>query len=45
MKADVIDGSLVNGIQEPILVSYILNKPPGFKVFCESETIHYKKLN
>ena len=45
LKRDVIDGSVVNGIREPILFSFVLNKPSGFKNFCEPETIHYKKLN
>ena len=25
--------------------SFVLYKPAGYKVFCEPETIHYKKLN
>ena len=45
MKSDVIDGSVVNGVREPILFSFVLAEKPGFKVFCESETIHYKKIN
>ena len=40
IKDDVIDGSVVNGIREPILFSFILDKPSGYKVFCEPETIH-----
>ena len=44
MKGDVIDGSVVNGIQEPILFSFLLDEPAGYKVFCETETVHYKKL-
>ena len=45
LKTDVIDGSVVNGIREPILFSFVLNKPSGYNVFCEPETIHYKKIN
>ena len=45
LKCDVIDGSVLNGIIEPILFSFILDKPNGFKVFYEPETIHYKKIN
>ena len=45
MKCDVIDGSVVNGIRQPILYSFVLDKPRGYKVFCELETIHYKKIN
>ena len=28
-----MDGSVVNGVREPILFSFILEKPPGSKVF------------
>ena len=45
LKCDCIDGSVVNGIREPILFSFVLDKPSGYKVFCEPETIHYKKIN
>ena len=43
LKCDVIDGSVVNGIRQPILYSFVLDKPSGYKVFCQPETIHYKK--
>ena len=45
LKCDVIDGSVVNGIRNPILFSFVLDKKPGYKVFSEPETIHYKKIN
>ena len=45
MKCDVIDVSVVDGIRQPILYSFVLDKPSGYKVFCEPETIHYKKIN
>ena len=45
LKCDVIDGSVVNGIRQPILYSFVLDKPAGYKVFSEPETIHYKELN
>ena len=45
LKCDCIDGSVLNGIRQPILFSFILDKLPGYKVFCEPETIHYKKIN
>ena len=45
LKCDCIDGSVVNGIQEPILFSFVLDKPSGYKVFCEPETMHFKKIN
>ena len=45
MKCDCIDGSVVHGARQPILFSFVLDKPAGYKVFCEPETIHYKKIN
>ena len=45
LKCDCIDGSVVNGIREPILFSFVLDKLSGYKVFCQPETIHYKKIN
>ena len=45
MKCDIIDGSVVNGLRQLILYSFVLDKKPGYKVFCEPETIHYKKIN
>ena len=44
-KCDCIDGSVVNGLRKPILYSFVLDKKPGYKVFSEPETIHYKKIN
>ena len=43
LKCDVIDGSVVNGVTQPILFSCNLNKPSGYKIFCQPETVHYKK--
>ena len=45
LKCDVIDGSVVDGVRQPILYSFVLDKKPGYKVFCETETILYKKIN
>ena len=44
LKCDVIDGSIVGGSRKPLLVSFFLDKPAGCKIFCEPETINYKKL-
>ena len=43
LNSNVVDGSLVNGLREPILYSFVLDKLPGFKVFCQPEALHYKK--
>ena len=44
LKCDCIDGSIQNGVRQSILFSFVLDKPAGYKVFCEPETIHYKKI-
>ena len=43
LKCDVTDGSIVDGVRQPILFGFVIDKPSGYKVFCEPETIHYKK--
>ena len=43
MKCDCFDGSFQDGVRQPILFSFVLHKPRGHKVFCEPETVHYKK--
>ena len=43
LRCDCIAGSIQNGLRQPILFSFVLDKPSGYKVFCEPETIHYKK--
>ena len=45
LKYDCINGSVLNGIRQPILFSFVLDELPKYKVFCEPETIHYKKIN
>ena len=45
MKFNVIDGSVVNGIRELKLFTFISNKAAGFKVICEPERLHYKNIN
>ena len=45
LKCDIIDGSIQDGVRQPILYSFVLDKPAGYKIFCEPETIHYKKIN
>ena len=43
LKCDVIDGSIVGGLRQPILFSFVLDNSSGYKVFSEPETIPYKK--
>ena len=45
LKCDCIDGSIHNGLRQPILYSFVLDKPSGYKIFSEPETTHYKKIN
>ena len=44
LKGDVFDGSVINGTQQPILFNFILDKLSSYKVFCEPETIDFKKI-
>ena len=43
LKCDCIDDSVVDSLRQPILYSFVLDKLSGNKVYCEPETIHYKK--
>ena len=40
-----MDGSVVKGLRQLRLFSFVLDIPSGYKVFCEPETIHYRKIN
>ena len=33
LKCDIIDGSVVDGVRQPILFSFVLDKPSGYKLF------------
>ena len=45
LKFDCIQGSIQDGLRQLTLFSFVLDKPSGYKVFCEPETIHFKKIN
>ena len=45
LKCDCIDGSIVNGIREPILYSFALDQPPGHKLYKEPKVKLFKKIN
>ena len=45
LKCDCIDGSIQDGVRHPILFSFVLDEPSGYKVFCQPEKIHYKEIN
>ena len=35
----------MSGLRQPLFFSFVPDEPHGYKVFCEPETIHYKKIN
>ena len=45
LKCDCIDGSIQDGVRQPILFSFVLDKPAGYKLFCEPASILYQKIN
>ena len=45
LKCVVIDGSVVNGSRQWLLYGLVLDRPPGYKLYCEPEAIHDKKVN
>ena len=45
LKCDCIQGSIVNGIQKPILYSFALSSPPGHKIYKEHRIKLLKKIN
>ena len=45
LKCDCIDGSIVNGVREPLLYSFALDKPPFHKIIKEPKIKLFKKVN
>ena len=45
LKADCIQGSIVNGVREPILYSFALSSPPGHEIIKEPRIKLFKKIN
>ena len=45
LKCDCINGSIVNGVREPILYSFALSSPPGCKFYKEPRIKLVKKVN
>ena len=45
LKCDCIQGSIVNGVREPILFSFALSSPPGYKIYKEPRVKLFKKVN
>ena len=44
LKSDCIQGSIVNGMGEPILYNFVLSSPPGHKILEEPRTKFFKKI-
>ena len=45
LKADCVQGSIVNGVREPILYSFALSSKPGYKIYDEPKIELFKKVN
>ena len=45
LNCDCIQGSIVNGIREPILYSFALSSPPGHRIYKEPRIKLFKKVN
>ena len=45
LKCDCVQGSIVNGVREPILFSFALSSPPGHKIHIEPRVKLFKKVN
>ena len=45
LECDCIRGSVVNGTREPILYSFALSSPPGYKIYKEPRIKLFKKIN
>ena len=45
LKSDIIDGSIQDGVTQPILFSFVSKKPSCCKIIRQPETIRYKKIN
>ena len=43
LKTDVIHGSFVDGVRQSNFYCFVFANLPGYKVFCEPETTHFKK--
>ena len=39
LKCDCIDASIQNGLRQPIPFSFVIDKPSGYKVFYQPETV------
>ena len=45
LKCDCVQGSIVNGVREPVLYSFALSSPPGHKIYKEPRIKLFKTVN
>ena len=45
LNCDCIQGSILNGMREPILYSFALSSPPGHKIYKEPRIKLFRKIN
>ena len=45
LKCDCVQGSIVNGVREPILYSFALSSPTGHKIYKEPRVKLFEKIN
>ena len=45
LKCDCINGSIVNGVKEHILYSFVLYSPSGHKIYSQPRVKRFKKIN
>ena len=45
LKSDCIQGSIINGVREPILYRFALSSPSGHKIYKEPRIKLFKKVN
>ena len=45
LKCDCLQGSILNGLREPILFSFALSSQPGHKIYKEPRVKLFKKIN
>ena len=44
LKCDGVDGSILNGVREQILISFNLSSAPVYKIIYDPTTVLYKKI-
>jgi len=42
---DAIVGSALDTLRQPLVFSFVLDRPPGYRIIFEPKAIHYTKIN